>query len=106
MGFINLFYAPSPFGISLFLFQRCFDMKFDFNWGLMCSGQARDTILNNPNMLSHKEGTICGIKYFFHEDSIAPSVSFNQNDNRLSIVFHEHFKQISLNKCNHYIKVS
>lgn len=53
----------------------------------MCSGQARDTILNNPNMLSHMECTVCGIKYFFHKDSIAPSVSFHQNDNRLSMCF-------------------
>ena len=79
-------------------------MKFDFKLGLMCFGQARDTIPNNPNMLSYMEGTIRGIKYFFHKDSIAPSVSFNQNDNRQSIVFHEHFKQIFLNKCIHYIQ--
>lgn len=40
-------------------------MKFDFKWCLICSGRATDTILNNPNMLSHMEGAICDIKYFF-----------------------------------------
>lgn len=49
-------------------------MKFDFKWGLICSGQATDTILNNPNMLSHMEGTICGSNFFFffYKSSIAP----------------------------------
>ena len=104
MGFINLFCALPPlefhYGIAL---SRYFDMNFDFKWGLICFGQATDTILNNPNMLSHMEGTIWGIKYFFIKVQLLPLFPLTKIIVDKAQYFMNIFKQVSLNKCIHFI---
>lgn len=99
---INLLGALPPlefhYGIAL---ARCCDMKFDFKWCLIRSGRATDTILNHPNMLSHMEGTICDIKYFFYKGLIALSVFFKK---RKIQCFVNILKQLSSpNKCINFI---
>lgn len=64
-------------------------MKFGFKWSLICSGQATDRILNNLNMLSHMEGTICDSIFFIKVSLLSPFSLPKQIIDKA--VSHEHF---------------